>query len=320
MKLLILLLMSFNLVAQVKLDYLIDLDGQFTNNVLVVEKSTHKLYVYSLQDQKISLTKTFDIASGKSAGNKTFQGDRKTPEGIYFLEDFYSEDYLLSQYGDSAKIYGAGAFTLNYPNQFDRLNKKTGHGIWLHSTDDDTRVSKGLDSKGCVVATDSDIRQISKYINLKRTPIVIAEDLSFLKNETFDINKAKLKYFFNSWAESWQTKNFKSYISHYSKLYFYDPKKGNFKSYRNYKKSIFKRSQSPQIAFSNTTILKFKNTAIISTTQDYKSKNINDIGRKVLYLKMNDTYDWRIIKEEWSKLKPLSEEIFFKKVSSNDSI
>jgi hypothetical protein len=72
------------------------------------------------------------------------------------------------------------------------------------------------------VATDSDIKEISNFIQLDRTPIIIAEDLTFLKNETFDINKAKLKYFFNSWAQSWQTKEFNSYISHYSKNHFTD--------------------------------------------------------------------------------------------------
>lgn len=315
-----LLLISFGLFSQVKLDYLIELDEQYTKNVLVVEKSTHKLYVYSLKDQVLQLTKSFEIASGKSTGNKAYSGDRKTPEGIYFLKEFFSHDFLISKYGKSANIYGAGAFTLNYPNQFDRLNKKTGHGIWLHSTDDDTRVSKGLDSKGCVVATDSDIKEISTFIELDRTPIIIAEDLTFLKDETFNINKAKIKYFFNSWAQSWQTKNFNSYISHYSKKHFYDNRKGNYNSYRRYKKAIFSRSQSPQISFSDMSILKFKDTAIISMTQDYKSSNINDIGRKVLYLKMNDKYEWRIIKESWTKLKPKINNEFFSKVSSNDSI
>jgi hypothetical protein len=66
MKILIsLLLMSFGLIAQVKLDYLIELDEQYTKHVLVVEKSTHKLYIYSLDNQVLKLTKSFEIPSGK---------------------------------------------------------------------------------------------------------------------------------------------------------------------------------------------------------------------------------------------------------------
>ena len=35
-------------------------------------------------------------------------------------------------------FYGAGALPINYPNEWDRLNGRTGHGIWLHGTPADT--------------------------------------------------------------------------------------------------------------------------------------------------------------------------------------
>lgn len=306
-----LLFLSTIAYSQTKLSYLVQLDENYTKNVLVVEKSTHKMFIYTARGKDFVLDKTFNIASGKSSGNKMHSGDRKTPEGIYALKEFYSKDHLVSKYGKPALIYGAGAFTLDYPSYFDKLNNKTGHGIWLHSTDDDARVSKGLDSKGCVVATDKDIKKISKYINLKRTPIIIAENLTFLKEDTFRVNKNKLELLFNNWIESWKNKSINKYISYYSTKEFKDPKKGNLNSYKKYKSYIFKKSESPQIDFSDTTILRFKDTAIISATQNYKSKHIKDIGRKTLYLKLDHKYEWKIVKEHWQSMKENTPTVFF---------
>ncbi len=49
---------------------------------------------------------------------------------------------------------------MNYPNPIDQRLKKTGGGIWLHSTNDETRIEKGLDSRGCVVAANNDLKEI----------------------------------------------------------------------------------------------------------------------------------------------------------------
>ena len=320
MKLLLLsIIFAFSAFGQMKLSFLLKLDDNFSKNVIVVEKSTHQLFIYSNESGEIKLKKTFSIASGKTTGNKFKAGDKKTPEGIYFLEDFYSQEYLLSKYGKSALIYGAGAFTLNYPNHFDRLNNKTGSGIWLHSTDNDSRISKGLDSKGCVVATDADIKEIANSISLKRTPIIIAQDLQFLKKNTWKVKKNRLENFFINWANSWRNKSFNQYISHYSKRDFSDPRKGNYKQYKNYKRYIFNKTDRPQIEFSDVSIMTYKNTAIISTTQDYKSNNINDVGRKVLYLKQNDKYEWKIVREMWSTIRPAVPMQYFAKEETNAS-
>lgn len=295
--------------------YLLKLDENYSKHVFVVEKSTHKLFVYTFDNGNIELTKTYSIASGKITGNKSVAGDKKTPEGIYFLNTFYSQNSLYEKYGDAALIYGAGAFTIDYPNRFDQLNSKTGGGIWLHSTDDDSRVSKGLDSRGCVVATDKDIRDISKYISLKRTPIIISDNISIYSDEAYDVNKKDLENFFISWSNAWRNKSFKMYISHYSKNLFQDKSKGNYDSFKQYKSHIFKKLDRPEIEFSDVSILRFKDTAVISATQEYKSNSINDIGRKRLYLKQNNRYEWKIIKEDWKKISPKLPKNYFSKVN-----
>ena len=51
-------------------------------------------------------------------------------------------------------------------------------GIWLHSTNDETRIDKGLDSRGCVVAANNDLKEIAQFVELDKTNIVIVHDAS----------------------------------------------------------------------------------------------------------------------------------------------
>lgn len=239
--------------------------------------------------------------TGKFPGDKKIQGDKKTPEGIYFFQRFHASQDLISKYGDYGKIYGAGAFTLNYPNEIDRREGKTGGGIWLHSSDDDNRISLGLDSKGCVVAVDKDLKDLSRFIDLSNTPIVIVENLHFLNTESWKTQKESLQSVVYNWMESWQKKNFDTYINQYSKSEFLD-RKGNYNAYKAYKRAVFARSDKPQILFSDVSILLNNDYAVVTMKQDYTSSVIRDIGKKVLYLKKNNQYEWKIVSEKWSKL------------------
>jgi murein L,D-transpeptidase YafK len=278
------------------------LDSRFSHHVLLVEKSTHTLYLYENNNQAPKLIKTYKIATGKRTGNKSVQGDKKTPEGIYFFKKFRSGENLVKSYGKTGLIYGAGAFTMNYPNFIDKKEGKTGGGIWLHSTDDDNRISKGLDSKGCVVATDKDIKDISKYIDIKNTPIIVTQNLHFLTKESWLRNKNEISKVIINWAKAWKAKDFPNYISQYSKTDFESESKGNYYSFKNYKKRIFRKPGNPNITFKNISILSFKQYAVVTLEQEYKSQIINDIGKKTIFMKRDANYKWKIINESWKKI------------------
>lgn len=299
-------LLSFNqiMASEYLPEVIYQLDERFAHHVLVVEKSTHTLYLYKNSDGKPQLFKTYKIATGKITGDKEVQGDKKTPEGIYFFNRFRPGSELVSSYGKQGLIYGAGAFTMNYPNIIDRIKGKTGGGIWLHSTDDDNRVSKGLDSKGCVVATDADIKDISQYIDIENTPIIVTQNLRFLSYQAWETNKNNLLGTIEKWASAWKTKDFNTYINQYSRTNFYSKTKGGYNSYKRYKRRVFARKDKPEIIFRNISVLNFNHYAVITLEQDYSSATINDIGKKVLYLERNDKYQWKIISEGWEKINP----------------
>ena len=287
------------------------LDNKFAHHVIVVEKSTHSLFLYKNENSLPVLLRKFQIATGKMKGNKVVQGDKKTPEGVYIFKRFHSSEDLINKYGKTGLIYGAGAFTMNYPNEMDRRRGKTGGGIWLHSTDNDARVNKGLDSRGCVVAVDSDLKEISKYIDLNNTPVVIVQNLNFLTQENWRKNQEEIKSLVQNWANGWTSKNLEQYISNYSKEKFKHNIKGGYYSYKNYKRRVFARKDNPKINFSNISILSNGDYALVTMEQNYNSEVIQDIGKKKLYLKKNSNYDWKIVAEVFTKLDETNRDVAF---------
>jgi murein L,D-transpeptidase YafK len=279
---------------------LIKLDPVFAHHVLVAEKSTHMLYLYENREGQAHLLKSYQMATGKNAGNKIFQGDHRTPEGIYFITDFIPKEDLLKRYGKEGEIYGVGSFVMDYPNPIDRRQGKTGGGIWVHSTNDETRIEKGLDSRGCIVTANENLKEISQYIELDRTAVVIVHHLDYLRSDTWKSEARALENSFEVWLKAWQEENIEAYLASYHPN-FTDSVRGDVKQFSQYKRAVFSNPGKPEINAQHVSILRSEDYATVSFVQDYRSPSINDRGRKVLYFKRDEYYQWKIISENWTK-------------------
>lgn len=279
---------------------LLQLDDHFAHHAILVEKSTHTMFLYKNNQGLPELVKKYQIASGKKAGDKLFQGDFRTPEGVYIFNDFLTHEDLLKRHGKQGEIYGVGAFVMDYPNPIDRARGKTGGGIWLHSTNDETRIDKGLDSRGCVVAANSELIDISEYIELFRTPIVVVHHVEYLSEGAYQSLRQKIAGTINNWINDWREENLENYISHYHNE-FHDDGRGSLEAYKAYKRAVFMAPGKPEVQMSDLSIIMSGDYAVATFKQDYTSNTIKDLGRKTLYLKKDDYYNWKIVSENWSK-------------------
>lgn len=281
---------------------ILQMENFYTHHVIIVEKSTHQLYLYENENSYPKLIKTYQIATGKKAGNKTSSGDFRTPEGVYYFTDFISHGELLKRMGKQGEIYGAGAFVMNYPNPFDFQEKKGGGGIWLHSTNDETRIEKGLDSRGCVVTANNDLKEIAQFLELDKTSIIVVHDVHFLREETWKNSRDGIQKTLDGWADAWRKKDFQRYLSFYDPKDFRDPVRGNFPSFKRYKQAVFSNPGHPEINLYDVSMVQGDSYAVVTFTQKYKSHTINDTGKKLLYMRKDDGYEWKIIAEIWAKL------------------
>jgi murein L,D-transpeptidase YafK len=134
---------------------------------LVVYKSKRQMLAYS----NGQLLKTYKISLGRQPiGDKEFEGDKKTPEGLYFINDKNPNSGYHKNLG------------ISYPNKSDienakRLGKPTGGEVKIHGL----RNMTGFISKfhrwfdwtlGCIAVTDKEIDELYNTVKIG-TPIEI---------------------------------------------------------------------------------------------------------------------------------------------------
>lgn len=273
---------------------LINLSEQ-TPYALLIDKSKNRLYVYrnTGSGSPPLLMDDFYIVLGQKVGDKLVEGDLKTPTGTYFVTSYLAPEAL-------PPMYGSGAFPINYPNEFDRKQQKTGYGIWLHGTDRSLYSRPPLDSEGCVVLTNEEFVRIKQYISVGRTPVVISEELLWLPPEQWLQQKRDITLALEQWRRSWENADLEAYLQMYAPD-FWAPQH-NLASWKNYKQRVFAGKSFQQIELSDLSVLGYPRTdqnkqlVVANFVQHYRSNNYNGDMRKRLYL-VKEQGQWRVLYE-----------------------
>jgi murein L,D-transpeptidase YafK len=261
---------------------------------LLVDKHRETLYVVDVKNNVPEVTRSFKIISGEDGGDKLKEGDKRTPEGIYFIRGAIAPGKLNSI------LFGDGAYTLNYPNIVDKNRGKTGHGIWIHGRGKDRSDDR---TKGCVSLSNNDLEALKTYI-LIGTPVVISHTLEYMKAEEY--NKKKLRYldYFNGFITAWEKGGFEEYANYFDNRF---REKGGLtnRQYLNRKKNIMRAHPNRKVVASDVVIFTENSTEMMyKFNQMYCANNILSFGVKKLYLTAEKKGDYRIIAEEFEKGDP----------------
>ncbi|MBX9703640.1 MAG: L,D-transpeptidase [Silvanigrellaceae bacterium] len=265
---------------------------------IIVEKDYHRLTIFQLmKDGNYEVVKTYPAVTGKMPGEKVFRGDNRTPVGIYFTVGETSGESLLKKWGDYAKKYGVHAFFLDYPNIYDKRTRKTGSGIWIHGVESDTRLLTPQDTEGCVALRNPDVLELKKFIKPFHTPVVIVDKMETTTPEVILSQRSKALEMINSWKESWQLSDFKSYMSYYSKDFMsLGLNRDQWQNFKSYLSKV--RNKKIEVLISEPKIVAFRNQLLVVFLQSYSASDKKDFGRKFLYLQQeSDSY--KIIAEKW---------------------
>jgi len=260
---------------------------------IVVEKLHHRMSLFRTnENNEIELVKTYRAITGRDPGDKLSRGDLRTPEGIYFVTGRLEDDELPAKYGRLA-------FTLDYPNIYDKRKRKSGYGIWIHATDDADRLKKPFDTEGCVVVSNEDILDLEKRVAPFEVPVVITKEMSSAQMVELNSTRKKALEMVDAWRLAWQSSSFESYMSYYSKNFRSLGK--NKKQWERFKAGLGEsRGHDIRVTISEPKIVAFEDQLLVVFLQDYQSKQHSDFGRKFLYLQWEgDRY--RIIAEKWYK-------------------
>ncbi len=269
---------------------------------LLVDKTNHRLYVFKRENSNspARLIKDFYISTGRKTGNKIIEGDLKTPEGAYFITSWIPD-------GELPEKYGVGAFPTNYPNALDRKLGKTGDGIWLHGTDRIYYSRPPLDSEGCVVLSNPDLKKIQHLIKPGVTPIVIADKIHWVSVSEWHKTRAAVLKSIERWRQDWESLDVQKYLSHYGKDFWSG--RHDQSSWKQYKARISKQKTFQKVTISDLSLYYYPeqsenesgsgNMVLARFTQKYQSNNYNGEISKRIYLfeDANNSKNWKILYE-----------------------
>ncbi|EAO7264966.1 murein L,D-transpeptidase [Campylobacter jejuni] len=267
--------------------------GYYDDNVAIVltNKTDKILRVYSYEDGKIR--KDFEqkeIITGLM-GDKKIEGDLKTPVGFYELGRKFNP-------GDP--YYGLFAFATTYPNLLDKVQGKTGGGIWIHGYPLDGSRLDEFKTRGCIALFNNNLEKFAQVVQDKKV-FVMTEEKEKIRAKKDQIASLLADLF--TWKLAWTNSDTNTYLSFYDEQEFKRFDKMKFEQFASMKKSIFSRKEDKKIKFSDINISPYPNLENetmyrISFYEDYYTKNYQFRGDKILYVKIDSKGKMKILAEQ----------------------
>ncbi len=269
--------------------YLLNLSDSY-RHALVVDASRSRLYVYANRAGKPIRVADFYITIGKAGAGKQKEGDNRTPIGIYAISSFKPSRELTD-------FYGSGAFTLTYPNEWDTRQGRNGHGIWIHGSPSNTYSRTPRASEGCVVLANDDLSRLGQYIQIGKTPVIIAEQIEWIAPETLDARRSDLAAAIDQWRQDWESRDASRLLRHYSTAFRTGSQ--NLQAFAASKHKVNAAKSWIKVGLDDVSLMLYPERpdfALVSFVQDYQSNNLSDrTPKRQFWARENGR--WKIIHE-----------------------
>lgn len=257
--------------------------------VVVFNKKKNRVYLGRYKNGQIELIKSYHALYGKLPGDKRYEGDLRTPTGIYFFNSLLRENQIKRELGKMA-------IGMNYPNILDRREGKTGYDILLHATYENERLNLNFDSEGCIVSSNETVEEVSRFIQLGVTPILVYEQMH---EEYLEPKDPELEKMFKSWLKAWNEKNLDGYMNAYAPSFRSEDGK-NWSQWKAYKGALNRRYDWIKVDAEQVRYFHHPKYRVITFNQDYQSSSFRSVGTKFLYIrKIND--EFKIVAEDFSR-------------------
>lgn len=264
------------------------------DRIVAVDKTTQMLIVLE-RKSPLHEVRRFPCTTGQSVGDKLIEGDLRTPEGVYFVG--YKIDRPLDW-----DLYGDLAYSLNYPNPVDRINGKTGSGIWIHGRG---KEFVPRDTRGCVALKVPDMRNVAQEIAFG-TPVVIASGVEWSQEAGEDGAVADgLAQELHTWAANWQNRD-DAFFEHYDPALMTISEGEDFAGFVDHKKNVFAAKPWIHVMVDNIRAVPGPDYWVTWFDQYYRTSDLVSTTGKRFYWKRDPQGKWRIVGREYV---PASEDL-----------
>ncbi len=269
--------------------YLLNLDGGY-RHALVVDANRSRLYVYANRAGLPVRVADFYVTIGKAGPGKQREGDNRTPIGVYSVSSFKSPREL-------SDFYGSGAFTLDYPNEWDTRQGRNGHGIWIHGSPSSTYSRTPRASEGCVVLANDDLTRLGQYIEIGKTPVFIAETIEWVAHDELADRRNELSGALDRWRQDWESRDTARLLAHYHPSFRAGTQ--DLRAFGASKQKVNAGKTWIKVGLDRVSLMLYPERpdfALVSFVQDYRSSNLSDRTEKRQFWR-RDNGRWTIIHE-----------------------
>lgn len=257
---------------------------------VVVDTGKSTLYLFENRDGAPRYLTDYYITVGKNGINKLREGDKRTPVGVYHVTRELPREKLDA-------FYGAGAFPISYPNEYDVREGRKGHGIWLHGTPLDTYSRPPRASDGCVVLSNEDLKALAQRVQIGLTPVIIAEQVDWVPASTAQDLRTALAQHVEDWRKDWEGGDVNRYLHHYAPTF--SAQKMNLTQWSAQKRRVQAGKKWVKVELSDVSMFLYPgrdDLAVVSFSQAYSSNNLSNNSRKRQYW-IKDADAWKILYE-----------------------
>ncbi|MCX9155148.1 L,D-transpeptidase family protein [Niveibacterium sp. 24ML] len=257
---------------------------------IVVDTKKSRLYLYANERGRPRFVADYYITHGKEGAKKSREGDKRTPLGVYHVVSEVPKKKLTD-------FYGSGAFPINYPNEYDRLLGRAGHGIWLHGVPRDTMSRPPKASDGCVVLANADLQALASRLQLGLTPVIISDEVEWLSLDDWQQERSALQGQIEAWRRDWESGDTERYLQHYAEKFTSDSATRTQWGAR--KRAIAKGKTWVQVRLDNISMFRDpgqEEMVVVTFDQDYRSNNLKQRDGKRQYW-IKEGGKWKILYE-----------------------
>jgi len=259
-------------------------------HVLMVDSRRSRLYVFANDAGRARLIADFYVTLGKNGVEKTRQGDQKTPVGVYHVTANLPRKKLTD-------FYGAGAFPINYPNEWDKRQGRNGFGIWLHGVPSNVYSRPPRASDGCIVLANPDLESVGQYVQVGLTPVIIADEVEWSDPAAVEADRASLAAAVERWRVDWESRDTERYLAHYSAR-FTAPGQ-DLAAWSAHKRGVNGTKRWIKVGLSKVAMIRYpreRDFVVVTFDQDYRSDSLSNAMRKRQYWVKEDGR-WKILYE-----------------------
>ena len=267
------------------------------SSAIVIDVERSRLYHFENRAGKVLLLADYYVSSGKNGASKRLEGDQKTPIGVYFMTGRIPAKELPD-------FYGTGALPVNYPNELDLRQGRTGYGIWIHGVPQTTFSRAPRASDGCVALANADLSALWNDIRETSTPVLMARDVKWIDRAELASQAETFTSRVEQWRKDWESLDANRYARHYSKAF--RSENHDYQSWGARKRRVNAGKRYIKVSLNDLSLFKYpdeENLVLTSYEQDYRSSNFDHRTRKRQYWRLEPDGVWRIVYEGTEQLR-----------------